>query len=143
MSPRMPDTDIGVPHAVRKSCCVQLLPGCTQACSPCFWSSSSHVQLVALRANQAAEASVCAGERRLHVAVPLIIASAALGAMGLCMQLRLPTPAFCALLVAVAIWAPDAVMASWPATFLQVGVSGSIMHDSFQRSSQFSGPPAD
>ena len=66
----------------------------------------------------------CAGERRLHVAVPLFMAAVALAALAASMQLHAPKSAFCALMAAVLVWAPDAVMASWPATFLQVHPEG-------------------
>ena len=61
------------------------------------------------------------------MAIPLAAAAIALAVMAAAMQLHAPAAAFCALLAAVLVWAPDAVMASWPATFLQVGAEGSLI----------------
>eukprot|EP00884_Botryococcus_braunii_P012415 jgi/Botrbrau1/21174/Bobra.0061s0066.1 len=58
------------------------------------------------------------GERRWHVAAPLMIAGTALGVASFLIP-RSPAAAFASLFIAAVIWAPDAVLASWPATFLQ------------------------
>ena len=57
------------------------------------------------------------------MAVPLLAAAAALAVLAAAVQLHAPATAFCALLAAVLVWAPDAIMASWRATFLQVGAT--------------------
>ena len=62
------------------------------------------------------------------MAVPLLAAAASLAVLAAAMQLHAPAPAFCALLAAVLVWAPDAVMASWPATFLQVRHADTFGH---------------
>ena len=59
-----------------------------------------------------------AGERRWHVTVPLAISSIALASMAHTMEHR-PSLAFLALLVATLAWAPNGIMYSYPATFLQ------------------------
>ena len=62
--------------------------------------------------------AACAGERRLHVAAPLAVAALALAAMSLLVHAH-PAAALAFLLVAAVAWAPDSVLASWPATFLR------------------------
>ncbi|BDA50069.1 Putative tartrate transporter [Coccomyxa sp. Obi] len=74
------------------------------------------ISAVAILAN--AHHSKLTGERRWHVAIPLLVAAVALGVLAALIQNE-PKPAFAALLVAAVVWAPDAVMASWPATFLK------------------------
>ena len=59
-----------------------------------------------------------AGERRWHVTIPLAVSSLALASMAHTMEHR-PSLAFLALLVATLAWAPNGIMYSYPATFLQ------------------------
>ena len=49
------------------------------------------------------------GERRWHVAIPLLVAAVALGILAALIKDH-PKPAFGALLVAAVVWAPDAVI---------------------------------
>lgn len=58
------------------------------------------------------------GERRWHVTIPLAISSLALASMAHTME-HSPSLAFLALLVATLAWAPNGIMYSYPATFLQ------------------------
>ncbi|KAK9903306.1 hypothetical protein WJX75_002492 [Coccomyxa subellipsoidea] len=74
------------------------------------------ISAIAILAN--AHHSKLTGERRWHVAIPLLVAAVALGILAALIKDH-PKPAFGALLVAAVVWAPDAVMASWPATFLK------------------------
>ena len=59
-----------------------------------------------------------AGERRWHCAVPLAFAGAALLGLAFSLALRQPALAFLSLLLCTALWAPDPILASWPATYL-------------------------
>ena len=59
-----------------------------------------------------------AGERRWHVTIPLAISSLALASMAHTME-HSPSLAFLSLLVATLAWAPNGIMYSYPATFLQ------------------------
>ena len=59
-----------------------------------------------------------AGERRWHVTVPLAISALALASMAHTME-HSPSLAFLSLLVATLAWAPNGIMYSYPATFLQ------------------------
>lgn len=59
-----------------------------------------------------------AGERRWHVTIPLAISSLALACMAHTME-HSPSLAFLSLLVATLAWAPNGIMYSYPATFLQ------------------------
>ncbi len=52
------------------------------------------------------------------MAVPLAVAALALAAMSLLVHAH-PGAALAFLLVAAVVWAPDSVLASWPATFLK------------------------
>lgn len=63
-------------------------------------------------------ARYCVGERRWHVTIPLAISSLALASMAHTME-HSPSLAFLALLVATLAWAPNGIMYSYPATFLQ------------------------
>lgn len=58
------------------------------------------------------------GERRWHTAIPLSFAGVSLLVLAASMSLDVPGLAFPALLFSTSVWAPDAIMASWPATFL-------------------------
>ena len=68
------------------------------------------------RSTQIAQHS--AGERRWHVTIPLAISSVALASMAHSME-HSPSLAFLSLLVATLAWAPNGIMYSYPATFLQ------------------------
>lgn len=59
-----------------------------------------------------------AGERRWHVTIPLAISSLALASMSHTMA-HSPFLAFISLLAATLAWAPNGIMYSYPATFLQ------------------------
>ena len=59
-----------------------------------------------------------AGERRWHVTIPLAVSSLALASMAHTME-HSPSLAFLSLLVATLAWAPNGIMYSYPATFLQ------------------------
>ena len=59
-----------------------------------------------------------AGEKRWHVTIPLAISACALAAMSRTMA-RSPLLAFLCLLTATLAWAPNGILYSYPATFLQ------------------------
>lgn len=59
-----------------------------------------------------------AGEKRWHVTIPLALSSCALAAMSHTMA-RSPLLAFVCLLTATLAWAPNGILYSYPATFLQ------------------------
>ena len=58
------------------------------------------------------------GERRWHVTIPLAISACALAGMAQNMAHN-PFWAFFCLLIATLAWAPNGIMYSYPATFLQ------------------------
>ncbi|KAL0050402.1 hypothetical protein WJX82_010597 [Trebouxia sp. C0006] len=62
--------------------------------------------------------SAATGERRWHVTIPLAISSLALASMSHTMA-HSPFLAFMSLLAATLAWAPNGIMYSYPATFLQ------------------------
>ncbi len=66
--------------------------------------------------------AVCAGERRLHSAIPFLVGAAALTSMAFFMDSD-PSAAFVSLLGATIVWGPAGVVYSLPATFLQACLS--------------------
>ena len=85
----------------------------------------------------------CTGERIWHCAIPLILAGVALLLLALAMKLNLLGLAFPALLFSTIVFAPDSIMASWTATFLQstAAATGSATINSVGSLGALVGPP--
>lgn len=83
---------------------------------------------------------LCAGERIWHCALPLLFAACAL--LALALLLRVPGAALVALLFSTAVWAPDSIFASWPATYLHntAAATGSALINSVASIGGFLGP---
>lgn len=84
-----------------------------------MYKSCKHLPLVE---GMGTKGWLCAGERRLHSAIPFLVGAGSLMAMAFFMDSD-PSAAFVALLGATVVWGPAGVVYSLPATFLQASPS--------------------